>query len=227
MTFTAAEDLKTLLGENIIGGLEVTDKGVLDISWKEGQVFDVSADLVKNVVANAGTTLTDDDTNYLKWKTGATLAVELTEATGNEVAIADIVCSGVDIDSITEHGFDFSAVAGLEGRPVIRLEGDKEPDFRKNYGRILIGAESLPRSDRFVSYRNEFYRILMSLELDEGTGPALLKRMLAQVKSVFLSNFDKIDHVYDYELLYQWDGLYTLGFIEIFVEAVKEKVSGI
>lgn len=225
-TFTAAEDLKALLGEDVIAGLEVTDKGVLDISWVQGQVFDNTNDIIVDVIANAGTTMTDDDTNYLYWADGAPtiLAVKLTVPTGNEVLVATVVTSSGDIDSVTEHGFDFSSVSGLDGRPVIRLEGDKNAPFYKAYGQIIIGEENLNRNDPLAGFRSESYRVLVILEKDGGTGPALLKRIMAQMGSVFNTNNNSPDPTYEYALLYNWMGLYTMGKIDIFIDVLKRKV---
>lgn len=227
MTFNAAESLKLLLGEDIIAGLEVTDEGTLDISWVRGHVFNQSSDIIVPVQANTGTTLTDDDTNYLYWADGAptVLAVKLTLPTGNEVLVATIICTAGDITSITEHGFDFSSVSGLNGRPAIRLIGDIELPYAKNYGQIIIGQETLIRVVPAAGYRAEHYRIMVQLMLASGVGPALLKAVMAQMDEMFKTNNDLSNYTYLYELLYTWEGLYTLGKITIPITAIKDKVA--
>ena len=221
--FTNAEDLKEFLGADIIGGLEVTDAGGLAITWLEGMVYDATNDINQAIIAG-GDNVTDDDTTYLLWKTATGLELSAVTAAGTEVLVATIVASSGNIDSITEAGFDFSVVTGLAGRPIIRLAGDKEPDFKRTYGQIIIGIDNLIQSIPNFSYRKENYRVQVDLNY-KSTGYQIMKRIINQIDSVFKPNNKSQLKTYHYDIDGSWDTNYRFGNIRLFVDARKPMVA--
>ena len=217
--FDAAKILKVLLGSNIIAGHEVTDAGALAITWVQGQIFNISGDLIVDVVSG-GDNVTDDDTSYLVWNSGTALELQAGTATGNQVLVAQIDASGVDIDTITEAGFDFSSVSGLGGRLVIRLLGDKEPPFYNEYGEFIIEEENLVVVRPSFSFRKEEYRIICNLMIDSH-GPALLKAIISQIDSVFRTNNKSQTKDYHFDLKGGWPTNYKAGLIKLVIDAKK------
>lgn len=222
--FDSVKELKIILGENIIGGHEVTHVGGsgLDITWVKGAIYDATNDIMVNVAAGSAT-LTDDDTNYLKWKSGAILVVELTTATGNEVLIAEIDTSSGDIDAITEEGFDFDAVTDLDGRPLILLGGDGYPNINKTYGQIIIEDENLINAIPKFYYRTEEYRNLVKVNYDS-LGAHILKNIIAQMDSIFRANNKLQTRTYRYEMRGSWNTNYKSGLVRLFVDCKKDMV---
>lgn len=221
--FTSAEDLKAFLGENIIGGLEVTDAGGLDITWVKGMIYDGGNDVNQPVAAGADT-VTDDTTTYLLWKTGSTLELSAVTAAGVEVLVATIAASSGDIDTITEAGFDFSNVSGLNGRPIIILEGDNEPGFSKEYGRIIISEENLVNNIPKFSYRREDYRNPVEVSY-RGSGSKLLKAIIGEMDDMFKPNNKSQLKTYHYKIDGSWDTNYFIGFVKLFVDSRKSMVA--
>ncbi len=220
--FTSAEDLKAFLGANIIGGLEVTDAGGLDITWVRGMIYDGGNDLNIEVAAGSDT-VTDDDTTYLLWKSGTALELSAVTAAGVEVLVATIVAASGDISSITEAGFDFSSVSGLDGRPVIILDGDNEPGFSKEYGQIIIMNENLVNSIPKFSFRKEDYRNPIEVSY-RGSGSKVIKNIIAQMDGVFKPNNKSQLKTYHYDIDGSWDTNYYVGVIKLFVDARKNMV---
>lgn len=221
--FTSSEDLKAFLGANIIGGLEVTDAGGLDITWVQGMIYDGGND-VNQPVSSSSDTVTDDDTTYLLWKTGTNLELSAVTAAGMEVLVATIIASSGDIDSITEAGFDFSSVSGLDGRPVIILDGDNEPGFTKEFGEIIITAENLVNNIPKFSFRREDYRNPVEVSY-RGSGSKIMKAIIAQIDSVFKTNNKSQLKSYHYDIDGSWDTNYFVGVIKLFIDARKNMVA--
>lgn len=222
--FTSAEDLKSFLGEEIIAGLEVTDAGVLAITWVQGQIFNVSGDIIVDIAAG-GDNVADDDISYLVWDSANALELQLTTAAGNQVLVATIEASSGDIDTVTEHGFDFSNVSGLNGRPVIRLFGDKEVPFFKTYGQIIIDEENLIDLKSKFAFRDEEYRLITRFIYD-GEGPAVLKNIIGEVDGVFRANNKLHQGLRDYLYFLKgsWNTNYRASNIRMLVDATKDMV---
>lgn len=223
MTFgRAAEDYKSLLTANVIGGCDVTDEGVIDISYSDGIVFDVTNDI--NVAINASTvdvTLTDDDTNYLYWVAGAGLAVKLTVPTGNEVLVATIVCASGDITTITPAGFDVANLTNISTRPTIILEDDERPHYHTD-SLLVITDENLLGFDSKFAVRIEDYKLNIEITAKRQTSSIGIKDLVAEIDSKNKSNNEAGNtNEYTYQLAYTWASYYKIGVVNLIVNCKR------
>ena len=89
------------VNKGIVGNITVTDAGGLNITWSAGIVYDQANEvLVATDAQGAAQACTANDTTYLKWVSGSTLTLNTTFPSGDEILIAHIVCSDVDILTI-------------------------------------------------------------------------------------------------------------------------------
>lgn len=223
MSFTAAEDLKSLLSGNVVGGLKVTDDGVFDISWTSGVIYD--PDEYSNIWIAAGSeTCTPSDTNYLIWTTGGTIALSLVTATSSEVLVATIICDAGDITSIVENGFMTSVNAD---RPYIILQEELNDILYNNkFGLISIGEEVLTEMVKMFNKVKEVYRILVEVTYTQLTGasfpnsPKILKLLTRTIRTALITtNNDDISRDYWYNIGYTWPGALQSGLINMPIEA--------
>lgn len=226
--FRASEDIKILLGANIIGGLDVTDDGSGTgrlISYTEGSVYDAANGTNQIVSAASAVDLTTDDTHYLYWSTGTALAFKQTVPTGNEVLVATIVTIAGNIDELTNAGFNVDNVDGISNRPTIRLVGEDELLYFQTGGQIIINDENLVRVEDRVQFRDEFYRVLIDLTFNTNTiSSNILKNILSEMDSKIQTNNSSATREYYFMMSYGWEGNIALGHILIVVDAIREMV---
>ena len=226
--FRASEDIKILLGANIIGGLDVIDDGGGTgrlISYTEGSVYDAANGINQIVSAESALDLVTDDTHYLYWTTGTALAFKQTVPTGNEVLVATILTEGGNITSITNAGFDVDNVSGISERPTIRLVGENELLYFQTGGQIIINDETLVRVEDRVQFRNEFYRVLIDLTFNTDTiSSNTLKNILTEMDSKIQTNNNNATREYYFMISYGWEGNIALGHVLIIVDAIREMV---
>lgn len=225
MTFArAAEDFKSFLSDNVVGGCDVTDEGVLDISYSAGIVFDVTNDENQSIVASpADITLTDDDTNYLYWTTGTALAVKLTVPTGNEVLVATIVTAIGDITSITPAGIDPANLTNISIRPVVRLADDKHPTFY-TVATVIIKQENLAGFENSFAIRKEEYRLLVDVSVNNSENGSIgLKDLIAEIDSKNRANNKLQTREYFYDLSYAWRATFVKGLLALVVTCKRRQ----
>ncbi len=217
MTFArAAEDYKSFITSNVLGGCNVTDKGVLDISHDIGMVFDVTNDTNIPIVATTvDITLTDDDTNYLYWSAGSSLAVKLTVPTGNEVLVATIITAAVDISSITPAGFDPANLTNLTTRPLFLLKDDTDEEFYAE-AVIKITDENLLGFENSFAIRKENYRLVLEITVDSTTS-ITIKDLIAEIDAKNKTNNALQTREYYYTMTYAWNSSYLEGIINLII----------
>jgi len=225
MTFArAAEDYKSFISANVLGGCDITDEGVLDISYSDGIVFDVANDENQAIVASiVDITLVDDDTNYIYWTSGSDLLAKLTVPTGNEVLVATIVTASGDISSITPAGIDVANLTNISTRPVILLEDDKDPHFYTN-AKIIITDENLISMASSFANRNEEYIVLIDVLVDSSNGSIGLKDLIAELDSKHRTNNDDQTREYYYEFTYTWRSVFVKGMMSLPINCKRRQV---
>ncbi len=222
MTFArAAEDYKSLLTADVVGGCNVTDEGTLDISYDAGIIYDAANDINVAIIATTSDiTLTDDDTNYLRWTSGGSLGVILTVPAGNDVLVATIVCAATDITGITPAGFNPSNLTNISTRPTMILQGDKLPHYY-SMATIIIKEENLLGFESSYAVRKESYKLSLEIRVKLQSASIAIKDLIAEIDTKNKTNNALQTREYYYEISYGWNSAYLDGVVNLFVECKR------
>lgn len=227
--FDAAEDLKILLGANIIGGCDVTDDGGGTgrlISYATGYVYDAANDNNQIIVAATAVDLLTDDTHFVYWTAGTGLLNKTTAVSGNDVLIATVTTTGGNISDITPAGFNHNNVAGISTRPFIMLNSHKlDLRFSKDSGVIYVKDEVLNNFDLSFQMIWEFYTVMVGVTYDGSLGSKTIKNIIREIRSKIVTNNRLLGHEYFYNPKYNWEGISQLGSIDMIIDAKARRAS--